>query len=630
MSLLKKARTVLLLTALSCLALTLSAQDIDAAAKLRLAQNFEQAGEWGRAVALYEALLEKDPQNYMYFDGLRRGYTQLKEYEKAIRIVQTRLDLQPSDIGLLSILGGLFYQSGDQVKADSLWQLVINTDPKNQNVYRLVASQMIEHRQYEKAIRIYLSARTATGNGELFIEDVALLYAALQQYDLATSEYVKMLRSKPQQLTYVEARMSSFMGREEGRRAAIKVVKEDVQRSQNDAGLHSLLAWLFIESKDFESALVEYRAIDKLNKANGAELFQFAQRAMQERAYRSAAKAFREVIEEYPKQHMTPYARYGYARSIEELSLEADSTFAITGSSAAWQISASSRASSEPVSETRPSYQGALSLYESIITDYPNSDTYVQSLYRIGYIRFHRFFDLDGAIAAFGSVRRNPMNQNLSLEATAGIAEVQTARNNLKQARAEYASLLGVDQHKERVVFRLAELDYFETSFDSALAKVKALTTNLNTDLANDALQLLYFIQENKTNSLAVLGEFAKADLLMRQRKYSEALSRFKEIAKTYPTALLQDDALMKIGELHLLLNQTNDGIGVFKQISNDMPTSILRDRAQMRIGEIYERILKDVSHAIEAYEQVLVKFPTSLYVGEARKRIRLLRGDTI
>ncbi|MBI3586203.1 MAG: tetratricopeptide repeat protein, partial [Ignavibacteriales bacterium] len=181
---------VFLISVLSCWVSSLHAQDIDAAAKLRLAQNFEQVGEWGRAVAIYETLLEKDPQNYMYFDGLRRGYTQLKEYEKAIRLVRVRLVLQPSDIGLLSILGGLFYQSGDQVKADSLWQLVINTEPKNQNVYRLVASQMIEHRQYEKAIRIYLSARTASGNGELFIEDLALLYAALQQYDLATNEYV--------------------------------------------------------------------------------------------------------------------------------------------------------------------------------------------------------------------------------------------------------------------------------------------------------------------------------------------------------------------------------------------------------------------------------------------------------
>jgi outer membrane protein assembly factor BamD (BamD/ComL family) len=49
-----------------------------------------------------------------------------------------------------------------------------------------------------------------------------------------------------------------------------------------------------------------------------------------------------------------------------------------------------------------------------------------------------------------------------------------------------------------------------------------------------------------------------------------------------------------------------------------------------MRIGEIYENRLKDKQKAIEAYEAVLINYPTSLYLEEARKRIRLLRGDTL
>jgi outer membrane protein assembly factor BamD (BamD/ComL family) len=47
-----------------------------------------------------------------------------------------------------------------------------------------------------------------------------------------------------------------------------------------------------------------------------------------------------------------------------------------------------------------------------------------------------------------------------------------------------------------------------------------------------------------------------------------------------------------------------------------------------MRIAETFQRILKDKDRAIAAYEQILSKFPNSLYVEQARKRIRLLRGD--
>ena len=47
--------------------------------------------------------------------------------------------------------------------------------------------------------------------------------------------------------------------------------------------------------------------------------------------------------------------------------------------------------------------------------------------------------------------------------------------------------------------------------------------------------------------------------------------------------------------------------------------------------GEIYASYdfqLKDIENAKELYQQFLVDFPGSMYVAEARKRFRKLRGD--
>jgi outer membrane protein assembly factor BamD (BamD/ComL family) len=186
------------------------------------------------------------------------------------------------------------------------------------------------------------------------------------------------------------------------------------------------------------------------------------------------------------------------------------------------------------------------------------------------------------------------------------------------------------EQYRDRVLYRIAELDYFEARFDTAAGSLQRISTNLANDLANDALQLLYFIQENKAAGQGALAEFARADLLVRQRKYSEALAQFESVTRQFAATPLLDDAMMRTGDLHLLLNRPDSAIVVFGRIINDMPTSILRDRAQMRIGEVYEGKLKDKKKAIEAYEAVLANYPTSLYVEEARKKIRILRGDSI
>ena len=616
-----------------CTAITLcvvtvlsSAQQVDVVAKLRLAQSFEQAGEWDRAASMYESLLEANPQNFVILEGLRRAYTELKQYDKAMGLVRHQLRGNPTDENLLSILGGLYDLAGEPQVADSIWHVVIRKDAKNPNLYRLIASQLIDHRQYDKAIALYLEGREATKNQNLYMEELASLYGALHQFEAATHEFVRILRANPQQVTYVQSRLSSFTGRDEGRLAALNVIQAEIVNFPDEVPLHSLLGWLCMEGKQFDAALDQYRIIDRLTKARGFEIFQFAQRAAQEHANLAAAKAFREVVEGRGPQNIMAYARFGYARAIEELSIENDTIAKITGQ----VLPTIGRGTA--ISETQPTFQGALALYESLINDQPNSETAMQALYRIGTIRFVRFFDLNGAEAAFDKIRTMPFSSNLIYEATLSLAEVQTARNDLHKASEEYSRLVkgSPTEYRDRILFRLAELDYFEAQFDSATTLLQHISSNASNDLTNDALQLLYFVEENKGAGQAALTEFAAADLLVRQRKYSEALARFQSVAIHYPSTSLVDDATMRSGEMELLLNRTDVALAIFKKVADDMPTSVLRDHAQMRIGEVYETRLKNKQKAIEAYEEVLANFPTSLFVEEARKRIRLLRGDSI
>ncbi len=620
-------RIVLSVLTLGVVTVLSSAQQVDVVARLRLAQSFEQAGEWDRAATLYESLLETTPQNFVVLEGLRRAYTELKQYNKAVDLVRRQLLGNPADENLLSILGGLYDLAGEPQVADSIWHVVIRKDVKNPNLYRLIAAQLIDHRQYDKAIGLYLEGREATKNQNLYMEELASLYGALHQYESATHEFVKILRANPQQVTYIQSRLASFTGREEGRLAALNVIRAEVARFPDEVPVHSVLGWLYMEGKQFDAALDQYRIIDRLTKANGFEIFQFAQRAAQEHANLAAAKAFREVVEGKAPQNILAYARFGYARAIEELSAENDTLAGVAG-----QAPPPTVGRGTAISETQPTFQGALALYESLINDQPNSETAMQALYRIGTIRFTRFFDLNGAAAAFDRIRSMPFSSNLVYEATLSLAEVQTARNDLRKAREEYGRLSkgSPDQYRDRILFRLAELDYFEAQFDPATALLQRISSNASNDLTNDALQLLYFIEENKGAGQAALTEFAQADLLVRQRKYSEALVRFQSMALQYPSTSLVDDATMRGGEMELLLNRIGDALAVFKKVVNEMPTSILRDHAQMRIGEVYENKLKNKQKAIEAYEEVLANFPTSLFVEEARKRIRQLRGDSI
>ena len=589
---------------------TAFSQDTDKMTKLRLAQNFEEANEWEHAVTLYEELYKSEPTNYIFLDGLRRSYTQLKEYDKAISIIRRWFITHPRDINLMTTLGGLYYDSGNETAADSVWKVVLSIDPNNVQSYRIVANEMMQHRLYEQCIRTYIDGRTMSKSEVLFADELGSLYAALQQYTSATQEYLRLMKINPDQLSFVQSRLSAFILKPEALRAASEIVKAELKISSDNIALHRLYVWLLMEERRYDSALEHYRMIDRLANANGSELFNFAQQLNQEHASATAAEAFKEIINRFDKSGLLPYARFGYARALEELSDEVDTL----------------------APKSQPSYRDAIQIYESIAAAQDHPDLAVQSLFRVGVIKFEKLFDLDGALSAFNKIKEFPNTMNILYDAAIKTGEVQMARNDLIGARKEFerTAELPLVIYQDQAVFKLAELNYFETQFDTSLSLLKRFDSNLNTDLTNDALQLQYFIQENKTSSLPALIEFAKADLQMRQRKYPESLSHFEDIVQQYPTTLLIDDAMMKIGELHLKLKQTNKAIEAFHFIADSIQLSILKDKAQFRIAEISESVLHNKTQAITAYEKLLERFPNSLYAEQARKRIRLLRGDGV
>jgi tetratricopeptide (TPR) repeat protein len=597
------------------------AQTPDATVKLRLAQSLERLGDWERAVPLYESLLFEDPKNFVYFEALRRGYVQLKEYDKAIELIRYRLGIQPDSPLLLSSLGGLYYQKGEEQKADSVWQAILRSQPANVSLYRMIAGEMMEYRLYDRAISLFLQARRATGDSNVFTEELANLYGAFQQYENAAREYIRLLVQQPSQLAGIQSRMALFLGRPEALVSAKKTLRETLDEKKGDTiPLRQLYAWILMEGKEYAGALDQYRVIDRSTKARGVELFNFAQRALEEKELVVAVKAFREVLDIPPPKEIQPAARLGLARATEDLSETIDSTVS-AGSAEHW-----------PVSEIRPSVGSALGLYEALIRDYPRTPIAAQAYFRVGVIRRDRLMDLDGALLAFTGIPPIVPDHPLALESSLAAAGVLVARNDLKTARERYVSLLGGRDpaFRDRVLFHLAELDYFNASFDTSVAVLKRLSLQSSTDLANDALELRYFIEENLGVGTPALSLFASSDLLMRQRRYPEALEGFREVIRRFPQALLLDDATMRVGEIQLLLAKPLDAVETFRSMARDMTSSILRDKALMRLGEIYEQRLKNPALALEAYEELLKLFPTSLHAEEARRRMRRLRGDAI
>ena len=124
------------------------------------------------------------------------------------------------------------------------------------------------------------------------------------------------------------------------------------------------------------------------------------------------------------------------------------------------------------------------------------------------------------------------------------------------------------------------------------------------------------------------LEMYAHADLLYLQHKDEETILTLDSIIELYPGHSLQDEIYFKKYEIAYRDKNYEEEQIYLEKIIEIFPFDILADKAIYRLAELYDNQYNDPDKASELYESILMNYPNSLYVDEARKRYREIRGD--
>ena len=117
---------------------------------------------------------------------------------------------------------------------------------------------------------------------------------------------------------------------------------------------------------------------------------------------------------------------------------------------------------------------------------------------------------------------------------------------------------------------------------------------------------------------------------MLAQHKYDSALYMLGLIESNFPGHELSDNILFQKAAI---ANDRGDyplAIKNYMALYENYPNDILADNALIEAGRIYETALNDKEKAMGIYETILTEYSSSLFVVEARKRFRSLRGDFI
>jgi tetratricopeptide (TPR) repeat protein len=180
--------------------------------------------------------------------------------------------------------------------------------------------------------------------------------------------------------------------------------------------------------------------------------------------------------------------------------------------------------------------------------------------------------------------------------------------------------------------FRNARLSYFIGEFDWAKAQLDVLKAATSKLIANDALELSLLIMDNidLDSTYTGLGYYSRADLLSYMNQDMEALKVLDTIKMLGLYHSLDDEVLYKKAEIYIKLKRFEKADSLLNRLITDYPYDILADNALFKRAELQESVFGNEEVAMDLYQQILTDYTGSLFVSEARKRFRRLRGDRL
>ena len=193
--------------------------------------------------------------------------------------------------------------------------------------------------------------------------------------------------------------------------------------------------------------------------------------------------------------------------------------------------------------------------------------------------------------------------------------------------------------------FKVAQTSYFKGDFTWAKAQLKVLKGSTTQLIANDAVRLFLKITDNEpVDSIpSGLKQLAKAELLAFQNKDQKALtilnnmlSRKKKLTKEMfiaglaPGEVIYDDVLFFQAKLLIKLEKYDDALLSFSKIVAADNQGIYTDDVYFEMAELYNNKLNNPEKASEYYQKIIFDYASSIYLVEARKKFRELRGDKV
>ncbi|MBD1383655.1 tetratricopeptide repeat protein [Mucilaginibacter rigui] len=574
---------------------------------LLLARQYAANGEQQKALDIYQKLFKQD--NDAYYQQYFTSLLTFKKFDEAESITKKMLRKYPGNNEYTIALGSVYTQQGNTAKADALYNDLIKNLPADQGAIANIASQFYQSANADYAIKIFLQGRKLLHNDNAFAFELITLYRYKRDKAALTEEYLTFLPTNPVFLSQAESTLATvYEGPADYDMLKVSLLKR-IQKDPQQIVYTNLLTWQFLQQKEFDMALNQALALSRRQNDDGSNVFELCRTLVANEAYDAAIRGYEYIVSKGYKDNQNYISA--------KIELINTKNLKVTNGQ-----------------YTQADLLGLEKDYTDLLNELGRGRGTVfamQKLANLQTFKLHKLKDaqalLEAAIAIQG------VRPALLAACKLDLGDVYLLNNQPWDASLLYSQVEKDNTATpiaQDAALRNAKLAYYTGDFDWArrqLNILKAATTQL---IANDALNLSLLISDNLNADSAgkALKIYSRADLLIFAEQPAKAMLTLDSIDKKYPGNALEADILMAKARIMIQQKDFTNAVTILKEIVEKHAFDLWADDAVYMLGDIYETKLNDANQAKSYYQKIITDYPGSLWINDARKRFRLLRGD--
>lgn len=577
-----------------------------------LANQYYERGEMEKALSMYESLAKNSENIPLIHENYLELLINTQKFKEAEKYLEQQIRRNTNAEKYQIELAQLFELQGEQKKSNKLLEDLINSASKNSYKANMLAQLFFGKRMYERAIQTYQRAREVQKDESgVYALQMANIYGILGNKTRMIEEYFRYIDQNPRNLEYVKNMLQNYLSDPEDMTAFEGILYEKVQKHPDNLNYSDLLIWVNLQQKNFYGAFIQARAIQKRLNTGGSDLIDVGIIALDNGDYKTAIKVFEYIAGEFKQGNDYFIAKRYVIKAREEL---VKNTFPVE--------------QEEIVKLVKD--------YEQLVKEIGINNTSLEALNSKAMLHAFYLHQEDSAVNILKRIIETPrVAPDLRAQSKLALGDIYLLTEEPWEATLLYSQV--EKEQKDQPLgyeakLKNAQLSYYKGEFALAEGHLDVLKEATTREIANDAIALSLLIKNNSAldTSDYALKRFADAELLLFQNKKQEAVALLDSLVGAIKGHSLTDEIYYLQAKVALELGEYEKAVEKLNLIVDNWNTDVLADDAFFLRAKIYEEYLKDSAKAMEYYEKLLTAYPGSVYVAEARKRFRKLRGDFV